>query len=345
MNVIATIGPNSSNKKVLYGLINKGVDILRLNFSHFYENEFVRILNDSRSIDKNVKIMADICGKKVRVYEKLKNVYKIYSNDIVYFCSSDVYSVLSNNNDEMKIIPLTIKSEVIENNDIKSISMKDGTMNFEIVDKDKVFLKARVRENGIIRGGKGCNIPGVNLGINYLSNKDKQDIKWAIDNDVDIISQSYVESSSEILDIREYIKEIDGDLEKVRIFSKIETKLGLENYKEIMGYSDGIVIARGDLVPECGIINSVEEEFELLKRMKNNNYKKEIVIATHVLDNMKNGSMATMSELESIYTFINMGVTGFLLAGETSIGKYPIKTVQFLKEIIEVYQKKVDVKH
>ena len=339
MKIIATIGPNSSNKKVLAELINNGVDIFRLNFSHFYANEFIRILNDSRRIKKDINIMADLCGKKVRVAETLKNVFKVYVNDVVYFCSVDVYSLIDNSDDKIKIIPLNIKSDIIEKNDIKRISMKDGTMNFEVVDKDKVFLKAIAKDSGIIRGGKGCNIPGAYLGEDSLSEKDKENLRWAINNNIDIIAQSYVESSRDILCVREYIKKFKRDQRNIKIFSKIETIVGLNNYKEIMNCSDGIVIARGDLVPECGIMVSVKEEFELLMKLRNEKYDKEIIIATHVLDSMKNGLNSSISEIESIYSFINNGVTGFLLAGETSIGKYPVQTAKLLKELIKKYKK------
>ena len=339
MKIIATIGPNSSNKKILAELINNGVDIFRLNFSHFYESEFLKILNDSRSIKKDIIIMADLCGKKVRVYEDLKSVFKVYPGDIVYFCSYDVYSLIVNTNEKIKIIPLNIKSEIIEKNDIKKISMKDGTMNFNIIDKDKVFLKAEAYDSGVIRGGKGCNIPGAYLGENLLNNKDKQNLKWAINNNINIIGQSYAESASEVLYLREYIKRYKENSGDIKIFSKIETMVGLNNYKEIMNCSDGIVIARGDLVPECGIEISVEEEFELLMKLRNDKYDKEIIIATHILDSMKNGLNGTISEIESIYTFINSGVTGFLLAGETSVSKYPVKTAKLLNDLIKRYKK------
>lgn len=339
MKIIATIGPNSSNRKVLAELINNGVDIFRLNFSHFYESEFIKILNDSRSIKKDISIMADLCGKKVRVAENLKSVFKVYINDIVYFCSSDVYSLIVNNNDKSKIIPLNIKSEVIEKNDIKKISMKDGTMNFDIIDKDKIFLKAIAKDTGVVRGGKGCNIPGADLGENSLNDKDKENLKWAIDNNIDIIGQSYVESSRDILCVREYIKKVKGNQNDIKIFSKLETIIGLNNYKEIMNCSDGIVIARGDLVPECGMEISVEQEFELLKKLRDDKYNKEIIIATHVLDSMKSRLNSNINEIESIYTFINNGATGFLLAGETSIGKYPVQTAKLLNELIKRYKK------
>lgn len=337
MKIIATIGPSSSNKKVLSELINNGVDIFRLNFSHFYEKEFIRILNDSRSLNKNITIMADLCGKKVRVSESLKSVFKVYKNEVVYFCSSDVYLLINNSND--KIIPLNVKSEIIEKNNIKKISMKDGTMNFEIVDKDKVFLKAIVKDSGVIRGGKGCNIPGVYLGENLLSDNDKKSLKWAVDNGIDIIGQSYVESSRDILYVREYIKKIRGEKNDIKIFSKLETIEGLKNYKDIVNCSDGIVIARGDLIPECSVEVSVKEEFKLLNNLKYGKYGKEIIIATHVLDSMKNSLNNSISEIESIYSFINNGATGFLLAGETSIGKYPVQAVQLLNKLIKMYKK------
>ena len=339
MKVIATIGPNSSNRKVLSELINNGVNILRLNFSHFYESEFIKILNDSRSIKKDISIMADLCGKKVRVAENLKSVFKVYINEIVYFCSSDVYSLINNNNDKSKIIPLNIKSEIIEKNDIKKISMKDGTMNFDIIDKDKIFLKAIAKDTGVVRAGKGCNIPGADLGENSLNHKDKENLKWAIDNNINIIGQSYVESSRDILCVREYIKKVKGNQNNIKIFSKLETIIGLNNYKEIMNCSDGIVIARGDLVPECGMEISVEQEFELLKKLRDDKYNKEIIIATHVLDSMKSRLNSNINEIESIYTFINNGATGFLLAGETSIGKYPVQTAKLLNELIKRYKK------
>lgn len=340
VRIIATIGPSSNNKKILFELINNGVNTIRLNFSHFHEDEFIKVIQECKKISQDVKIMGDLCGKKVRVCESISNVFKVYQNEIVYFCSEDVYKLLSGyKGNVMKLIPLSLATKFIEENNIKNISMKDGTMKFEILDKDKVFLKARVCNTGVIRGGKGCNIPEVDLGEYILNEKDKKDVRWALENNIDIISQSYVENSKEVLEIKEYIKKVKGNTNNIKVFSKIETKRGLLNYKEILENSDGIVIARGDLVPECGLVSSVEEEFNLLYKIKEKNHKKEIIVATHLLDSMKSSTIATISEVESIYTFISIGVDGFLLAGETSIGKNPPKVVEFLKELIAIYNK------
>ena len=145
MKIIATLGPSTSNKKVIGELINSGADTLRLNFSHFYEKQFQEMLSIARNIDENIKIMADLQGKKIRIDEKLKETFKIYTNEIVYFCGNDAYNLFSEGKDKIKIIPLNINSEIIEDNEVNKISMKDGTINFEVIDKNKGFIKVRVR--------------------------------------------------------------------------------------------------------------------------------------------------------------------------------------------------------
>ena len=339
MKIIATLGPSTCNKKVIEDLINSGADTLRLNFSHFYERQFVEMLSIARNIDEDVNIMADLQGKKIRVDDKLKDTFKIYNNEIVYFCGSDAYNLFSEGNDKIKIIPLNIKSDIIEDNEVNKISMKDGTMNFEVIDKNKGFIKVRVKDDGVIRAGKGCNIPDIDYKYTELSKKDKESLNWAIKNNIKIICQSFVESKSEIEDIKKYIQENNRNIDDIKILSKIETSTGLENYKEIIECCNGVIIARGDLIPECGILSSVEEEFGLLRKLEKYRKNKEIIIATHILDNMKKCTSPTINELESIYTFINTGATGFLLAGETSIGKYPVKTVKLLRELMDLYKK------
>lgn len=182
-------------------------------------------------------------------------------------------------------------------------------------------------------------LPGIYFENKELTKKDKKSLKWAIENNIKIISQSFVENKRDIDHIRKYICEINGDLKSIKLLSKIETNLGVDNFKEIIRYSDGIIIARGDLIPECGLINSVDKEFDLLLKVKKYEKEKEVIIATHILDNMRKGIIPNINELESIYTFVNLGVTGFLLASETSIGNYPVKSVEMLKMLINLYKK------
>lgn len=335
MHIIATIGPKSTDKWIIKELIESGVDILRLNCSHFNKEEFEYVIKFSREIKRDIHILVDLCGKKIRVSKDLKYIYKIYNGQEVYFCGEDFYrSIDTSKLNEMKLIPLTIGTEEIMKSDIRSISMKDNTMNFEIIEVDKGVIRAKVLKGGIIRGGKGCNLSNVYDDKIFLSEEDKENILWALDNDIDIICQSFVERKEDIDIINKLIKEKYPD-NSCELWAKVETPNGINNIKEILEVVDSIVIGRGDLVPESGILNAVNLQEKAINIIKENN--KKVIIATHLLNSMKNGHPATLPEIESIYKFIKCGVNGFLLAGETSIGKVPIQTVKFLKNAINYY--------
>ena len=336
MHIIATIGPKSMDKDVLRGFVEGGVDIFRLNCSHFNESEFNRVIKYAREINEDVHIVADLCGKKIRVSEMLTCIYKIFPGEEVYFCGEDFYSKIEKENmGDMKLIPLTVKAESLIKSTIKTISLKDDTMNFEILEKRQGVIKAKVINGGVIRGGKGCNIPELDKSEVFLTNKDKINIDWALSKGVDIICQSYVDDKRDIDILNKYIKSKINKINKYKkpkIWAKVETKIGMENLNSISNRVDAIVIGRGDLVPECGLINSVDLQSKAITDLVHKGSS--VIIATHLLNSMKNGERATLPEMESIYTFVKAGVSGFMLAGETSIGKVPIKTVEFLKEAI-----------
>ncbi|MGL5379925.1 pyruvate kinase [Clostridium sp.] len=336
MHIIATVGPRSQEKWVLKEFIENGVDIIRLNCSHFNESEFNNIVSYVREIDSNVKIMADLCGRKIRVSETLESIYKIYNGEEVYFCGEDFYNTISKDKiKDMRIIPITVTAESLLKSDISNISMKDNSMNFEILEKKHGIIKAKVMRGGIIRGGKGCNISNLNKDYSLLSNKDKDNVKWALKNNIDIICQSYVESDKELVLLKNFInKTVKNNMPK--LWAKVETPLGIENLNKIITVTDNIVIGRGDLVPEAGILRAVELETEAVDFIVSKN--KNIIIATHLLNSMKNAERATLPEVECIYSFIKKGVKGFLLAGETSIGRAPTKTVIFFNNTIKYYE-------
>ncbi|ATD55466.1 pyruvate kinase [Clostridium chauvoei] len=337
MHIIATVGPKSSEKWILKEFISKGVDILRLNCSHFNEEEFLEVVRYSREIKSDIHIMTDLCGEKIRVSSELKDIYKIYNGEIVYFCGEDFYKNINIEQlKDMKLIPLTIKAQILLEESINNISMKDNTMNFEILEKKQGIIKAKVIRGGIVRSGKGCNVPNLKRNETFLSDKDKKDIKWSMEKNIDIICQSYVETKEDIEFLKAYIDNEFVDYKKPEIWAKVETPEGIKNLKDILTVTDNVVIGRGDLVPESGILKAVELEDKAIEYIVKNN--KNIIVATNLLNSMKLGSRASLPEVESIYTFIKKGVGGFLLAGETSIGKAPIKTIDFLNNAIKYYK-------
>lgn len=335
MNIIATMGPKSMDKWIIKELVESGVNILRLNCSHFNKEEFENVINYSKSLKDRVHILIDLSGKKVRVSEDLKYIYKVYNNQEVFFCGEDYYKNLDfEKNNGKKYIPLNLTANKLKQSNIKEISMKDNTMGFKILNVNNGIIKARVLKGGIIRGGKGCNISDLYEDEKELSYKDKENIRWAIENEIDIICQSFVEEKKDIENIIKLIENEKNQYKK-NIWAKIETPKGVENLNEILDLVDTVVIGRGDLVPESGVLNSVKLQEKAINLIKSRN--KKVIIATHLLNSMKNGQLATLPEVESIYNFINLGVDGFLLAGETSIGKAPIQTVRFLKDAIDYY--------
>ena len=336
MYIIGTAGPNIKEKSSIKGIIDNGVNVLRFNFAHGSEDEFLEFLKFTKDIDKNVKIVLDLSGTKIRVSNRFDYIYKIYEREEVYFCGEDKYESIKSSFNNKKLIPLNIKDELLHLKKYKEISIKDNTMNFRIIGKKDSAIKTITIKGGIIRKGKGCNIKNLDRGKFDLSENDKKAILWGIENQVDIICQSFVEEINDIKKIKEFLSKNSITEYKPTIWGKIETLKGVNNIKGIIKEVDGIVIGRGDLIPETSIEDTpIYEQIVMDEVLKEGN--KDLIIATHIFNSMKNGKRASIAEVECVYNFIKAGVTGFLLAGETSIGKTPLKTVKFLKSLIDKY--------
>jgi pyruvate kinase len=210
-------------------------------------------------------------------------------------------------------------------------------MIFNVIDKNHSIIRTITVKGGIIRKGKGCNIKNLERKTLSLSEKDKEAILWGVENQVDIVCQSFVEDEKVIKEIKLFLNSSTLKKNKPKVWAKIETLNGVNNIKSILSEVDGIVIGRGDLIPETSIEDTPIYEEKIINEVIKNEGK-DIIIGTHLFNSMKNGKMPSISEVESIYNFINNGVTGFLLAGETSIGKAPVKTVEFLKRLIIKYK-------
>lgn len=339
MYIIGTVGPNVKDRNVLKGIIDNGVNALRFNFIHGNELEFLEFLRMAKEISSDIVIILDLSGTKVRVSNDFEYIYKVYDDEEIYFCGEDKYDEIKNNVSKMKIkiIPLNIKNKTLNEKDYKQIGIKDNTMLFNVIDRNNGLIRVVTVRGGIIRKGKGCNIKGLDRKFILLSEKDKNAITWGIKNKVDIICQSFVEDKEDVREIKSFLNDRMLDKSKPKIWAKIETLNGINNIKSILNEADGIVIGRGDLIPETSIEDTPIYEEIIIKEV-NREKEKDIIIATHLFNSMKNGKMPSISEVESIYNFIKAGATGFMLAGETSIGKAPVKTVEFLNKLILKYK-------
>jgi len=339
MYIIGTVGPNVKDRTVLKGIIDNGINALRFNFVHGNEKEFSGFFKMAKEINNDIEIMLDLSGTKVRVSNNFEYIYKVYDDEEIYFCGEDKYDEIKNNISKMKIkiIPLNIKNKILNEKDYKQIGIKDNTMLFNVIDRKNGLIRVVTVRGGIIRKGKGCNIKGLERKCISLSEKDKSAITWGIKNKVNIICQSFVEDKKDIKEIKSFLNDKIIDHYKPKIWAKIETLNGINNIKSILSEADGIVIGRGDLIPETSIEDTPIYEEKIINEV-NKEKDKDIIIATHLFNSMKSGKIPSISEVESIYNFIKAGVSGFLLAGETSIGKAPLKTVEFLSKLILKYK-------
>ncbi|WP_297421145.1 pyruvate kinase [Clostridium sp.] len=338
MYIIGTVGPNVKDRTVLKSIIDSGINALRFNFIHGSTTEFMEFFKMAKEIKNDIEIILDLSGNKIRVSNKFENIYKIYDGEEVCFCGEDKYDEIKNNTSKIKnkIIPLNIKNEILNEKEYEQIGIKDNTMIFKVISRKDGFIKAVTIRGGIIRKGKGCNIKSLERKFFSLNEKDKLALTWGVENKVDIICQSFVENKEDMVELKSYLNKMSNKYNP-KIWAKIETLNGVNNIKSILSEADGIVIGRGDLIPETSIEDTPIYEEKIIKEV-NRNKDKDVIIATHIFNSMKNGKMPSISEVESIYNFIKAGATGFLLAGETSVGKAPIKTVEFLNKLILKYK-------
>lgn len=340
MYLIGTAGPNIKEKAVLKAVIDNGINVLRFNYAHGSEEEFKEFLECARNIDKNIEILLDVSGSKIRVSNKFEYIYKIYDGEEIIFCGEDKYNDCRKRKLNNKIIPLNIKDKVLRECKSNLISIKDNTMNFKIIREEEQGLKAKTINGGIIRKGKGCNIKGLDRSRMKMNTHDKRAVLCGINNGINMFCQSFIETSNDIKEFKDYILNNEKNNVTPIIFAKIETLKGIENIDEIIKECDGIIIGRGDLIPETSLEDApIYEDKIISTAIKYEN--KAIIVATHLLDSMKNGKKPLICETECIYNFVKKGINGFLLAGETSVGRAPVKCVKFLNTLINKYSNKV----
>ncbi|SHI89846.1 pyruvate kinase [Clostridium cavendishii DSM 21758] len=341
MYIIATIGPKSSNEDMLEKIIKGGATCIRLNFSHGGYGRIEDTIDYLRRYSKNTLIMGDLQGNKVRVSMLLTEAFYAKEGKVIYFCSEDdYYEIKSKWKLDERLVPLNIGRDHIVNGSYKKLYMKDGTMEFSIMARTQKLVKTKVKSGGMIRAEKGCNLPGINRKNWGLSIKDKEDIDYALSKNIDILCYSYCCYKEECLEFKEYVfsKYNLGVINKIpKLWGKIETKEGVENLKDILEILDGIVVGRGDLVPETNLYHIPILQDKIVLTAKN--FNKDIIIATHVLDTMKEEFKPTVNELNDIYILLKHGVSGFILTSETTIGKNHFATAKTLKSVVDFYSK------
>ncbi|WP_160673082.1 pyruvate kinase [Clostridium sp. C8-1-8] len=340
MLTIATIGPKVRTRQDIKRIIGEGANSIRINFSHCDYDNVVEIIKYIKGSFPRVSIIGDIQGYKVRVGRCFDKVVKVTNDNILYFCSEDKYSDILEfwqHRNEL-LVPLNIKEQDLIECSVKTVFMKDGSMEFEVLSKQGGILQCRTVCGGVIRAEKGCNLPGLNRKSKEVNKKDFKDIKFCVDNKVDIIVYSYVYDEKDIDNFIGVVKDLNKEQRYTpRLWAKIETEKAINNIKLIASKVDGVVLGRGDLLPETNIYKMALYQHNFIRAMKNSS--KDVIIATHVLDSLKEQEKPTVNEMNDIFYCIGGGVSGFMLTGETSIGIDPLNAIRVLRRATEFYSK------
>ncbi len=326
--IVCTMGPSINNKNILIDLLNIGIDVVRLNFSHGNHNihkEYIKNLNKALvKTKKKITIILDTKGPEIRTL-KLKNSKEIYLNKGQIFCFTSNKNIIGNNT----IVGVSYKNFILDLNIGDTILIDDGLISMCVIDKNNYKLICKVENSGFLGENKSINLPNIDINLPILSNKDKKDLIFACNNKIDFIAASFVKKSSDILKIRKFLDKNNG--KDIKIISKIESKEGLKNFNEILNVSDGIMVARGDLGVEIPIEDVIFAQKMIIKKC--NFFGKIVITATQMLESMILNPRPTRAEAGDVTNAILDGTDAVMISGETAKGKYPIKVIRTMYNI------------
>jgi pyruvate kinase len=325
--VVCTIGPASNTHEMLERMINAGMNIARLNFSHgdfsAHKTVIENIRSASEKTGKRVAIMGDLPGPKMRIGELETEPVELKSGDSFTLTTEEI-----NGNKErvsMSFQPLT---RVVKQSD--KLFLNDGVIELEVVHVEGNDVRCRVLVGGELRSRKGLNLPGIDLGISAFTDRDHECLKFAAENGVDAVSQSFVEKASDIETVREAAKALGYN---PFIIAKIERSGALENMDDILKAADAIMIARGDL----GVEIPIEQMAVVQKRLMGKAIVmgKPVITATQMLESMIDHSRPTRAEATDVANAILDGTDCVMLSGESAMGRFPVESVRMLSKIAE----------
>lgn len=324
--ILATVGPATSTKESLEAIVNSGINGIRLNFSHgdfnFFENIF-NLINEI-CINKSlpIPILVDLQGPKIRIGQLSKPEVELRTGDKIEITTNDILGSAEKISTSYK--QLTEDSVVGD-----LILIDDGLIKLQIVEKKKDSVICDIIEGGMLRPKKGMNLPGMKLSTASVTERDFENLEFALKHRVDYIALSFVRNAKDITTLREWLRNKGFDKP---IIAKIEKQEAVENFESILSVSDGIMVARGDLGVELQPHNVPIIQKRLIRRC--NETGKLVITATQMLDSMVNNPIPTRAEASDVANAVWDGTDVVMLSAETSVGKYPAQTVKVMKEII-----------
>lgn len=324
--IVCTLGPASNNKEVIRQLARAGMDVARFNFSHDVYEAHLSRLQMLRDVAGELQIpiasLMDTKGPEIRIglFEKHKAVLK----------EGQPFTLTTRSvTGDETIVSVTFADLPADVSQGDRILLDDGLIELRVQSKTDTDILCNVINGGQISDQKGVNVPGINLSMPYLSEKDRADIEFAAQNDFDFIAASFTRTADDIIAIRSILDKEGG--RSIRIIAKIENHQGVENIEDIIRVSDGIMVARGDLGVEIPFEEIPSLQKSLIKRAFNAG--KIVITATQMMESMISHPRPTRAETTDVANAIYDGTSAIMLSGETAAGMYPVETVKTMVKI------------
>jgi pyruvate kinase len=324
--IVCTLGPATDSYDQIKTLVEAGMDVARLNMSHGshgdHEDRYRHVRKASDETGRSVGILADLQGPKIRLGRFAEGPVLLERGDEFIITTEDIEG-------DRHICGTTYKGLAADVSRGERILVDDGRVTLEVTSVEGPRVHTIVIEGGIVSDNKGLNLPGVAVSVPALSEKDIDDLRWALRIGADIVALSFVRSAHDAEDVHKIMREEDR---RVPVIAKIEKPQAVDNLEEIVNAFDGIMVARGDLGVEMPLEAVPLVQKRAVKLAKRN--AKPAIVATQMLESMIESSRPTRAEASDVANAVMDGADAVMLSGETSVGKYPIDTVKTMARIV-----------
>ena len=324
--IVSTLGPATADYEVVKQIIQAGVDVARLNLSHgdysVHEANYENVRRAAEELGKPVAILVDLQGPKIRLAKFADGPHELAVGDEFTITTEDIPGTKDVCGTTFKGLPDDVKAG-------DPLLIDDGRVKLRVLETDGTVVTTEVVVAGTVSNNKGINLPGVAVNVPALSDKDEADLRWGLQLGADLIALSFVRDADDVVRVHEIMAE-EG--RKVPVYAKIEKPQAVDNLEAIIDAFDGIMVARGDLGVELPLeaVPIVQKHaVELSRRMA-----KPVIVATQMLESMISSPIPTRAETSDVANAVLDGTDAVMLSGETSVGEYPVITVQTMARIV-----------
>lgn len=336
--IICTLGPSTKDDSILEAMVQEGMNVARLNFSHGthegHAKNITRVRELSKKHDIPIAVLLDTKGPEIRTGE--------LKEDKIFLENGQTFTLYAEQKKgDTEGVSISFPDLYKDVREGAEILLDDGLISLKVTEIKGKDIVCQVGNDGGLSEHKGINVPNIHLNMPYMSERDKKDILFGIEQRVDFIAASFVRTSEDVRELRQFLNENGGQF--IRIMSKIENKEGIRNIDAIIELSDAIMVARGDM----GVELPPEELPAIQKMIIRKVYEagKQVVTATQMLDSMMKNPRPTRAEVSDVANAIYDGTSAIMLSGETAAGKYPLESLRMMVRIAQEAEAAIDYKY